>query len=209
MFRPLIVLCLLLAAPSLAQVDELENPGTVSAIQQRAYRMQHELNLSIGVLPLDAFYKGLYAQVGYTAHFTDSFAWQIGRAAYAYPVKTGLREQLERDFGVLPTAFDEVQFFFGSDLMWKPFYGKFSVLNRWVWHGEAFLMLGASLFKFTNVWRPGVNIGGGGRIFLNQYLSLRFDVTNNIVIPVGGGSVALTNVMCITFGLGINFGATE
>lgn len=209
MFRPLIVLCLLLAAPALAQIEELENPGTVSAVQQRAYRMQHELNLSVGVLPLDAFYKGLYAQVGYTAHFTDGFAWQIARAAYSYPVKTGLREQLERDFGVLPTSFDEVQFFFGSDLMWKPFYGKFSVLNRWVLHGEAFLMVGASLFKFTNVWRPGVNLGGGGRIFLNRYLSLRLDVTNNIVIPVGGGSMALTNVMCITFGLGINFGATE
>ncbi len=209
MFRSLALLCLVIAAPALAQIEELENPGTVSAIQQRAYRMQHELNLSVGVLPLDAFYKGLYAQVGYTAHFTDHFAWQIGRAAYSYPVKTGLREQLERDFGVLPTAFDEVQFFFGSDLIWKPFYGKFSVLNSWVLHAEAFLMLGASLFKFTNVWRPGVNVGGGGRIFLNQYVSLRLDITNNVVIPVGGGSVALTNVMCVTLGLGINFGATE
>ena len=209
MFRSLALLCLVIAAPALAQIEELENPGTVSAIQQRAYRMQHELNLSVGVLPLDAFYKGLYAQVGYTAHFTDHFAWQIGRAAYSYPVKTGLREQLERDFGVLPTAFDEVQFFFGSDLIWKPFYGKFSVLNSWVLHAEAFLMLGASLFKFTNVWRPGVNVGGGGRIFLNQYVSLRLDITNNVVIIVGGGSVALTNVMCVTLGLGINFGATE
>ncbi len=209
MYRPLILLCLLLGAPALAQLEDLENPGTVSAVQQRAYRMQHELNLSVGVLPLDAFYKGLYAQVGYTAHFTDTFAWQIGRAAYSYAAKTGLREQLERDFGVLPTAFDEVQFFFGSDLMWKPFYGKFSVLNRWVLHGEAFFMLGASLFKFTNVWRPGVNVGGGGRVFLNQYVSLRLDVTNNVVIPIGGGSVALTNVMTITLGLGINFGATE
>ena len=209
MLRALIGLCLLVPALSFAQVQDLENPGTVSAVQDRAYRMMHELDLSVGVLPLDAFYKGLYAQVSYTAHFSDSFAWQVGRAAYSYAAKTGLREQLERDFGVLPTAFEEVQFFFGSDIMWKPLYGKLSVLNRWVVHGEVFLTLGATLFKFTNAFRPGVNLGGGGRVFLSKYVSFRLDVTNNVVIPIGGGSTNFTNVLTMTLSLGINFGATE
>lgn len=209
MLRALIGLCLLVPALSFAQVQDLENPGTVSAVQDRAYRMMHELDLSVGVLPLDAFYKGLYAQVSYTAHFSDSFAWQVGRAAYTYAAKTGLREQLERDFGVLPTAFEEVQFFFGSDIMWKPLYGKLSVLNRWVVHGEVFLTLGATLFKFTNAFRPGVNLGGGGRVFLSKYVSFRLDVTNNVVIPIGGGSTNFTNVLTMTLSLGINFGATE
>ena len=205
-------LCLLSAvvpSAALAQTEDLENPGTVSAVQDRAYRLQHELDLSFGVLPLDAFYKGLYAQVSYTAHFTDHFAWQVGRAAYSYAAKTGLREQLERDFGVLPTAFEEVQFFFGTDLMWKPFYGKFSVLNKTVVHAEFFLMLGATLFKFTNAFRPGVNLGGGLRIFFSRYVSTRLDITNNVVIPIGGGSTTFTNVMTTTLSLGINFGATE
>lgn len=209
MLRALIGLCLLVPALSFAQVQELENPGTVSAVQDRAYRMMHELDLSVGVLPLDAFYKGLYAQVSYTAHFSDSFAWQVGRAAYSYAAKTGLREQLERDFGVLPTAFEEVQFFFGSDIMWKPLYGKLSVLNKWVVHGEVFLTLGGTLFKFTNAFRPGVNLGGGGRVFLSKYVSFRLDVTNNVVIPIGGGSTNFTNVLTMTLSLGINFGATE
>lgn len=209
MLRALIGLCLLISAGSLAQTQDLENPGQVSAIQDRAYRMQHELDLSVGVLPLDAFYKGLYAQVSYTAHFSDTFAWQVGRAAYTYAAKTGLREQLERDFGVLPTAFEEVQFFFGSDIIWKPFYGKLSVVNKWVVHGEVFLILGATLFKFTNAFRPGVNLGGGGRVFLSRNVSFRFDVTNNVVIPVGGGSTNFSNVMTMTLSLGINFGATE
>lgn len=199
----------MLPALAWAQLDELENPGTVSAIQQRAYRLQHELDLSVGVLPLDAFYKGLYAQISYTAHFSESFAWQVGRAAYSYSARTGLREQLERDFGVLPTVFDEVQFFFGSDVVWKPLYGKLSVLNQWVLHGEVFLLLGGTAFKFTNAFRPGVNVGGGARLFISQYLSARLDVTNNFVIPLGGGSTTLTNVMTATLSLGINFGGRE
>lgn len=209
MHRALVLLAVLVPTLAFAQLEELENPGTVSAVQDRAYRMQHELNLSFGVLPLDAFYKGLYAQVGYTFHFTDSFAWQVGRGAYTYAARTGLREQLERDFGVLPTAFEEVQFFVGSDVMWKPLYGKLAVLNRWVLHGEVFLLLGGTLFRFTNAFRPGVNIGGGGRLFVSRYVSFRLDVTDNVVLPTGGGATSLTNVMTMTFSLAVNFGATE
>jgi outer membrane beta-barrel protein len=200
-----------LPVSALAQVEELENPGTVSAIQDRAYRMQHELDLSVGVLPLDAFFKGLYAQVGYVYHFTDTFAWQVARGSYVYSVRTGLREQLERDFGVLPTQDVDtvVQFSVGSDLMWKPFYGKLTVLNRAVVHGEVFFLLGATLFKFTNAFRPAVNIGGGGRIFVSKYVSFRLDVTDNIALPAGGGSTGLLNIMAMTLSLGVNFGSTE
>ena len=54
-----VALCLLSSSVAFAQTEDLENPGTVSAVQDRAYRLQHELDLSVGVLPLDAFYKGL------------------------------------------------------------------------------------------------------------------------------------------------------
>jgi outer membrane beta-barrel protein len=207
--RALAVAVGLLSSLAFAQVEELENPGSVSAIQDRAYRMQHELTLSVGVLPLDAFFKSLYAQVGYTYHFTDSFAWQIGRGAYAYTVKTGLREQLERDFGVQPTAKDVVEWFVGSDLLWTPFYGKMAVLNRAVVHGEMFLLLGASLFKYTTAYRPAVNLGGGGRVFINRWTSVRLDLTDAIVIPTGGASSNLVNVMTVTLSLALNFGGTE
>ena len=207
--RALLLVLLFAPLAASAQIEELENPGSVSAVQDRAYRMQHELDLSLGVLPLDAFYKFYYAQIGYVYHFTDSFAWQVGRGAYGLAGRTGLREQLERDFGVLPTAFDEVQFFIGSDLMWKPLYGKMAVLNRWVLHGEAYLIAGGSMFKFTNTFRPGVNLGGGVRIFVNRYASFRFDLTDNVVLPTGGGSTGISNVMAVTFSLAINFGATE
>jgi outer membrane beta-barrel protein len=207
--RALVVSCLLVPAIAAAQVEELENPGSVSAIQKRAFTMRHELDISVGVLPLDAFYVGLFAQVGYTAHFSDSFAWTIGRFAYSYAARTGLREKLERDFGVLPTAFEEVQYFFGSDIVWTPFHGKIAVTNGFVVHGEVFFILGATLFRFTNTFRPGINLGGGGRIVLTENVSIRLDVTDNVVIPVGGGATSFTNVMTTTLSLAINFGAPE
>jgi outer membrane beta-barrel protein len=198
---------LVVPALSFAQSEELENPGTVLAVQDRAYRMNHELTLGIGVMPIDAFYKGIYAQVAYTFHFTDTFAWQVGRGAYSYNINTGLRNQLERDFGVLPTAFDEVQFMVGSDLIWTPIYGKTSWMNRSVAHFEAYLILGGSVLKLTSAFRPAVNAGIGARLFHTKHISYRLDITNNFVVVPNRG--AFLNVMTVQLMAALNFGATE
>jgi outer membrane beta-barrel protein len=106
-------------------------------------------------------------------------------------------------------VFEEVRFFVGSDLMFKPFYGKLTLFNRWVIHGEVYLLLGFSLFNFsTGFFRPALNLGGGGRVFANKWVSFRLELTNNIVIPTGGTS-GFVNVMTTTVALALNFGGTE
>jgi len=205
----LLIVSAVCPAFALAQAPELENPGTVSAVQERQYRMQHELTLGVGVLPLDAFYKGFIGQVGYTAHFSDHFGWTVGRGAYSYNVETGLRSQLERDFNVLPTKFDEVQWMVGSDVVWTPFYGKTSFLNKSVSHFEVMLTLGASVLKVTNVsipFQPAVNVGIGARLFSSKHVSYRLDFTDNVVISKDKG---IFNVPTIQLAAAINFGATE
>ncbi len=201
------VTCLLCLVPALAlaQNEELVNPGSTSAIQDRAYKMAHEFSLSGGILPLDAFWKGVYAQGSYTLHFNDYVSWQVGRFAYNFAWSTGLRDQLERDFGVLPTAFDEVQFWGGSDLQLAPFYGKTTLFNSLVLHFDFHILIGVSVFKFTTSGvRPAVNLGGGIRLYQNQYVSWKFDVTDNIVI-----TDKPFNVLTLTLSLAINLGATE
>lgn len=207
MLRALVATSLLCSTLALAQ--EEEETTSLAAVQERAYRMQHEFALGVGVLPVDPYTKGLFAQFGYTAHFSDTFAWNVARGGYSYAVKTELRNQLERDFGWLPTAFEEVQFFVGSNVVWKPLYGKLSVANRWDLHGEFFLSVGGTLFKFTNSFRPGVNLGLGARVFFNRALSLRLDLTDDVVIPTGPAAPNLGNVMQVSLSLALNLGATE
>jgi outer membrane beta-barrel protein len=194
-----------------AQAEELENPGTVSAVQDRLYRMHHELSLGVGVLPADAFYKGLIGTVGYTYHFSDSVAWQVGRGTYSYNVQTSLRSQLERDFDAAPTATafeDQVQWMVGSDLMWSPLYGKTSFLNANVIHFEVFLLAGGTVVKVdrSDGFRPAVNLGLGVRVFSSQNVSFRLDVTNNTVFA---GASRIINVPTVQIGTAFNFGATE
>jgi outer membrane beta-barrel protein len=193
-----------------AQAEAIENPGSVAAVQDRLYRLNHELSLGIGVMPADAFYKGYFAGVGYTYHFNDFFAWQVGRGSYNYNVKTSLRRQLERDFGVVPTATafeDEVQWMVGSDVMLKPIYGKLSFFNRKVLHFEAYMLGGATIFKLNTEggFRPAANVGLGMRFFNTQTLSFRLDVTNNFLFT----GPRVVNVPTIQLATALNFGATE
>lgn len=187
-----------------AQYDSLENPGQVSAVQERLYRMNHELNLGVGVLPLDAFYKGVAAQVSYTYHFSDAFSWQVGRGTYSQPFDTGLREQLERDFGVQPTVFEEVRWMAGSDLVWSPFYGKLAVMNAKVLHFSGHLTAGATLLGMNVGLRPGVALGAGLRVYQSRWVSFRLDAVDNIVI-----SDRVFHVPTIFLSTALNFGATE
>lgn len=198
----LLIAAVLLPQAARAQASELENPGSVSAIQERAYRMAAEFDLAVGVLPLDAFTKQVYAQVSFVYHFTDYFAWQVGRGAYGYNWSTGLKAQLEKDYAVLPTTIDSIQFFVGSDLMFTPFYGKVAILNKAVAFYEAYLILGVTVFKYTNAFRPAANIGGGIRVFQNKYVSYRLEVTDNIVIRDKPEQVLQLNLM-----LALNFGS--
>jgi outer membrane beta-barrel protein len=207
----LLLSSLLLPGLARAQAEALENPGTVSAVQERQYRMNHELTLGVGVLPADAFYKGVLGSVGYTYHFSDSFAWQVGRGSYSYNLKTSLREQLERDFEVSPTntAFEEqVQWMVGSDLVWSPIYGKMAINNRSVVHFTGFLLGGATVMKLqrTDGFRPALNLGLGVRVFTGRNLSFRFDVTNNVVFV---GATRLIQVPTLQLSTALNFGATE
>ena len=198
-----------LSAPlaAFAQLAELENPGSVSAVQEREYKMGHELNLSIGSIPLDAFYKGFYGELSYTYHFTDFFAWRVGRGAYSYNLSTGLDSQLEHDFGVKPTALEQAQYWIGSDVIFTPFFGKTAVLNKSVLFFETNFIVGLSIFKFTvSNFAPAANLGAGVRLFQNHYVSWRLDFTDNIVIF---NTKKPLNVPFITLSLSFNIGATE
>jgi outer membrane beta-barrel protein len=198
----------LLPSVAWAQAEELENPGTTLAVQERPYQLVHELSLGIGVLPLDAFYTGYTAQLGYTYHFSDTFAWQVGRFAYSYDIDTGLKGALLQSFGVQPTPYPQVTWIAGSDLIWSPIFGKWTFLNRTVVPFEGYLMGGVSVLDLTNQaagnlpFVVGINLGVGLRVFYSQHVSVKLDICDNIAFT----APSLTNVPTVQLDAALNFG---
>ena len=199
-----ILFAALLASPARSRADETEEPGKLAAVQKRKFRMDHEIFATIGLQPLDAFYKGVGPVGGYALHFTDSLAWEVVRGGYFFRLHTGLRDQLQSDFGVAPTKFEELQWLASTAVMFTPFYGKLSLLNRAVTHAELFLILGGSLGKFDTTYKPGPQVGAGLRFFLSDWISVRFDARYHYLF-----ANKQTQVLDLSLGLAISLGGTD
>ena len=174
-----------------------EETDKLPAVQNRRYRMEHEFNLGIGVLPVDAFYKGLTASGGYAWHITDLWAVE-GRGYYSQNFKTSLRDKLENNFGEPPSKFAQVRWYAELGLLFKPLYGKLAFLNNQQVYGEVFLSAAAVVSRMDGGKAteaepqgqgPRMAFGGapgfGFRGWLSERWSLRFDFRSHIVAAAG------------------------
>jgi outer membrane beta-barrel protein len=201
-FSLLAVMAIAAPRPTLAQEQrglELEESDDLPAVQNRKYRNEHELDIGVGLLPVDAFYKGVSATGAYLWHITDLWAVE-GRFSYLERsiIKTSIRDKLERTFGEPPDKFAEVRYYGEAGLLFKPIYGKLSLLNRNLVYGEIYFslngvvarMVGGAATNSEPLGKgPRLAYGGspgfGIRTYLNRYMSLRFDFRYLILYSAG------------------------
>jgi hypothetical protein len=72
-----------------------------------AFRGQHELGASLGLAPFDTYSTGLNLSVDYTVFFSRVFGWRI-KGTYNYSINKAITQQLQRDFSVDRTAFNDI-----------------------------------------------------------------------------------------------------
>ncbi|MFH0900465.1 MAG: outer membrane beta-barrel domain-containing protein, partial [Pseudomonadota bacterium] len=128
------------------------------------------------------FAKGVAFGGSYTLHFSDMWAWEVGHFSYSYGVDTGLKKKLlDYPTSVIPTSLERLQYFASSSVVLKPFYGKFSWLNRSVIHTEIFFVAGAGVGRYENPnsYRGSLSGGVGLRLYLSKHTSLRLEVREN------------------------------
>jgi len=200
------LLSIAVLAPQVARADDIEDAedtGQLAAVQHRKYREAHELQIAFASLPLDAFYKTVGIEAGYTWHFSDRWAWEVVHAGYAYKLDTGLKKQLQSDFGVQPTAFEVAKYYVNTDLVLKPLYMKASFFNHHVVHGEIFVLLGGGVFGMSSGLKPAANGGLGLRFYLSPHVSVRVDGRDNVVFL----GKEVKQVLAFSGGLSFDFGS--
>jgi outer membrane beta-barrel protein len=180
---------LVLALTSSARADETVGEGPrVFSIQPRAYKLGHEFQLGLGVLPMNAFYVGAVVTASYTYHFTDFWGWEIAGAGYSKNFDTSLRNDLLKNYGVHPVqnGGDRIQYFGTTSLVIKPFFGKLAVFNEDMVTSETFFVLGLGALEMGP---PGgrsdarflVDVGLGLRLWSSETLSMRVDVRDYLI----------------------------
>jgi outer membrane beta-barrel protein len=207
-YLALLTLTLAGASPALADDDMDEEQVATYAVQSRLFRLGGELNAAAGILPMNAFSKGLTVGGSFTYHFSNAWAWEVINGAYVYKqMDTGLKTELLENFDVQPTKLAAIDLMLSSSLVLKPFYGKLTVFNRRVIHAEVSVPFGLTLGRYTNPqsYLPGPNLGVIFRVFISPHASLRIDVRENVLF----NHWATRNELHVSLGLAFAWGGDE
>ena len=173
----------------LAQLEFGVERPRIFSIQPRPYRLGHEFQLGIGVMPLDAFYVGMVLGASYTYHFSDFWAWEIASIHYSINADTNLESELDARFGVVPVrgGGERTQLFLTTSAVAKPLFGKLVVMNDTVVYSETYFTAGLGPFQSvsgtgeSSWFDPAVTVGLGLRFWINQVLSVRFEIRDYVV----------------------------
>lgn len=170
-------LCGLLALTALTSWPAFAQGSTLStvAVQNRRHLERHEFGVAVGVLPLDAFTKGVTVSGAYTLHFDELFAWELVQGTYAFPMDTHLKADLDA-LDVQPTPFERVEWYATSAFMFKPIYWKGTLLNANLVYGEIFFTVGGGFGGLTRSRRPAAEVGMGMRLYASERISFRIDI---------------------------------
>jgi outer membrane beta-barrel protein len=177
-------------------------------VQERLFREGLELNGAIGILPLNAFSKGITVGGSIEYHFSNTWAWEIAQGGYVVGnADTGLKSQLLQNFDVQPTALARAVFLVGSNIVFTPYYAKVAGLNRTIDHLEIFFPLGLTFagYEDPTSYQGGLDFGLGLRWYLTTHTSIRFDARNYMLTP-GFSHFNLTDELLFSLGLSVSFG---
>lgn len=175
-FRSLAIsLCAtLLALTTVARAEDDRGYRSV-VVQNRDNFGHHELGLSLGLLPMDAFTKGFTIGASYTLRFDEVFGWEIANLMHSFPIESGLRDELLA-FDLEPQTFEVVETSVFSNFVWTPIYWKGSVMNESLVLGEIMFIAGGGVGWFTRSTRGGFDAGLALRMYLSSLTSIRLDV---------------------------------
>ncbi|MCC6746253.1 MAG: outer membrane beta-barrel domain-containing protein [Deltaproteobacteria bacterium] len=196
---------LLASAPASADVTS-EQGGELYSIERRNLMGSHEISFLVGVLPMDAFAKGLTLQGAYTYHFSHLIAWEILGGTYSFNLDTGLEKHLKETFDVQPEKEGQLYAMLQSNFVFKPLYGKLALANDRLLATELFFEVGPALGFFTAAIPVGFNAGVGLRFFLGKYFSLRFDIRDYLFLP---DFKSVKNHLYLSLGLSLTFGFAD
>lgn len=156
------------------------------AIQELRFRPGHELTLGVGLLPLDAYTKGVTGALGYLVHLDDHLAWRVAEVAYASPYASDLRRDLELSYGVPESRFARSTLLATSELVLQLLYGRESLLNRAALWSATSVSLGAGGVMVRedeeDTPYPAAVVGLGYKLFVDETWALRLEARGLLVV---------------------------
>lgn len=183
--------------------DDRRRGGQVVARQPRPHRLLHEVDLTAGILPLDALYTGLSLGGSYTLHLSDVFALELVDFHYSANVDSGLRARLAERYGSNPTVTPEIEYVAGTGVLFTPYFGKLALFDRGILTTAAHLGANFGVAHFTDGFRFQISGGPGLRFFLSDEVSTRLDARVTLAFD---DQLGVETLLQLNLGLAFNLG---
>lgn len=180
----LILAVVLLGLPNGFCADTLDDES-VTAIQNRIFSRNHEIDLGIGYIPDDDFYELFPVELGYTYNFNDYLAWNVANLQWVLNQEKDLKKDLEQEFGATPERFDLMVAAAHTNIVVKPFYGKSVYRNRKIINHETYAFAGGGVVNYEtkksygssdSYLAPSISLGIGQKFFIGQKLCLNVEL---------------------------------
>lgn len=177
----------------------------IVAVEPRLYNPRQDLSAQVGVLPLDAFYKGYTLGVSYTQSYSSAWSWEIANINLSSKSDTALRQDLLTNFQAAPKGYlDYINMFATTSAIYTPIYSKNLLFNDKILYGCFSFLASAGLVSFAS--GDTAPLLGGGVIFRTYHspkYSSKFD--GRIYAHMGSGKSS-DLIMAISYGLSFEFG---
>jgi len=174
-----------------AAEDSDESQPEISIIQERLFDKKREIGFAIGHLPDDNFYEVFPISVNFINHFNERYAWEVVRATYMLNNERDIKKDLEMNFGVTPSTFDELNSHIETSFIVKPTYGKDSIWNKHIINHEGYMSIGAGIATYEKQVSYGspekenaltASFGIGRKYFINKSFNISLDVKDIMVL---------------------------
>ncbi|HEY1100769.1 MAG TPA: outer membrane beta-barrel domain-containing protein [Myxococcota bacterium] len=199
--------------PNKSATDEgidLTLQDRIKAVSRKTFLKtgRFELTPSAMMTVNDPFYR-TFAVGGRVAwHLNEAFALEIG-GSYVPPFFIQELEPVDlvREELTLINADNDVVGMADVGVTFSPLYGKVALLGDSIIHFDGFISsgIGATFDNGADLLHPTMNIGVGGRVFLNRWLVVRVDVKDYIYPQEKNAVSTLQNLLFVGVGLGFYF----
>ncbi|MGA1870647.1 MAG: outer membrane beta-barrel domain-containing protein [bacterium] len=204
MFYIIIILLFITAVRGYA-AEDADKDERVYAIQNKVFHRYHEFGITAGYIPDDDFFELFPLGINYIFHFNDHFAWEVARGYLVMKEEKDIKKDLEKEFGVTPSEFSKPKYIVHSHLVWKPMYGKDSILNKGVVNHESYFYFGGGMISYERLTLPGVDnalslsAGFGIRYFINKYTCINFEIRDLVNFKEDDTENNLWCALCLGF----------
>lgn len=167
---------------------ESKEGGSINAIQDKTFHRYHEIDLCLGYIPDDDFYKVYPVGASYTYNYNDWLSFDF-RGYTMVNEDKDIKKTLEKDFGAAPEQFSEPQNMFHGHFLFRPFYGKSAILNKGIINHESYVYAGYGIVNYKKQYSSGesssenaqsFSFGIGTKYFINQNVTMSFEIRDMI-----------------------------